>query len=146
MLCMSVFIYIQPLSSFRAPMLWFINLLLLAIFNTLFWVYANFFHRKTEKTWRYSKSTIFVRYTQNGCQSLLGVQSINTERASLRFPIILVKLSPKHVHWIEYGLMLRGRNSFDWFASCHVNNFLVIPKHKGALEKVTFSCLWNHWD
>ena len=33
-------------------------LLLLAIFNTLFWVYVIFFHKKTDKTRKYLKSTI----------------------------------------------------------------------------------------
>ena len=37
-------------------------LLLLAIFNTLFWVYVNLFHEKTDKTGKYSKSVIFVWY------------------------------------------------------------------------------------
>ena len=67
MLCL----YLHPaaqISSFRTPMLWFS---LLTIFNTLFWVYANFFFFLsffffTRKRWR-----------------LLGAQSINTERASL---------------------------------------------------------------
>ena len=49
---------------------------LLAIFNTLFWVYANLFHEKTDKTREYSKSVIFVWY-ENGRRRLLGAQSIN---------------------------------------------------------------------
>ena len=55
-------------------------LLLLAIFKTLFWVYANLFFstRKWKKTWEYLKSTIFVYI--NGHRWLLGVQSINSER------------------------------------------------------------------
>ena len=54
-------------------------LLLLAIFNTLFWVYApQNFHEKTRK---YSKSAIFIWY-ENGRWWLLGAQSINTESAS----------------------------------------------------------------
>ena len=52
--------------------------LLVAIFNTLFWVYANFFHEKTDKTQTYSKFAIFVCY-ENGRRRLLGAQSINTE-------------------------------------------------------------------
>ena len=48
---------------------------LLAIFNTLFWVYVHFsFHEKTDKTRKYSEVHHF---------RMLGVQSINTERASL---------------------------------------------------------------
>ena len=57
-------------------------LLLLAIFNTLFWVYANVFHEKMDKTWKYLKSAIFVWY-ENGHRQSLGAQSINAERASL---------------------------------------------------------------
>ena len=51
---------------------------LLAIFNTLFWVYVNFFHEKTDKTRKYSKSAIFLWY-ENGRRRLLGAQSINSE-------------------------------------------------------------------
>ena len=54
-------------------------LLLLAIFNTLFWVYANLFNEKTDKTRKYAKSAIFVWY-ENGCWGLLGAQSINSEQ------------------------------------------------------------------
>ena len=53
---------------------------LLAIFNTLFWFF--FFHEKTDKTRKYSKSAIFVWY-ENGRRRLLGAQSINGERTSL---------------------------------------------------------------
>ena len=55
---------------------------LLAIFNTLFWVYANLFHEKTDKTRKYSKSAILVWY-ENSRRRLLGAQSINSERVSL---------------------------------------------------------------
>ena len=41
-----------------------------------------FFHKKTDKTRKYSKSVIFVWY-ENSRWRLLGAQSINTERASL---------------------------------------------------------------
>ena len=59
MLCTPVYIYIQHLSSFRAPTLWFINrIVATTIFNTLFQVYANFFHKKMDKTGKYTKSTI----------------------------------------------------------------------------------------
>ena len=58
-----VYIYIRQLSSFRAPTLCLsIWLSLLAIFNTLFWVYANIFHEKTDKTRKYSKAAISVSY------------------------------------------------------------------------------------
>ena len=38
-----VYIYIWQLSSLRAPTLWFIDLSVLAIFNSLFWVHLMFF-------------------------------------------------------------------------------------------------------
>ena len=56
---------------------------LLAIFNTLFWLYANLFHEKTDKTRKYWKSAIFLWY-KDGRRRLLGAQSINTESASLK--------------------------------------------------------------
>ena len=66
----------------RAPTLWFIDVTVaIAIFKTLFWVYADFFHEKMDTTRKYSKSGIFVQY-ENGRRRLLGAQSINTERAS----------------------------------------------------------------
>ena len=63
---------------------------LLAIFNTLFWVYANFFHKKTDKRRKYSKSAIFASY-ENDCRRLLGAQSINAE-SSLR----------RIISWVSY--------------------------------------------
>ena len=41
-----------------------------------------FFHDKTDKTRKYTKSAIFVWY-ENSRRRLLGAQSINAERASL---------------------------------------------------------------
>ena len=63
MLCTPVFIFTSGSSALLGHprcglSIW---LSLLAIFNTLFWVYANFFHEKTDKTRKYSKSAIFVR-------------------------------------------------------------------------------------
>ena len=40
-----------------------------------------FFHDKTDKTRKYTKSAIFVWY-ENGRRRLLAAQSINAERAS----------------------------------------------------------------
>ena len=79
-----VYIYIRQLSSFRAPTLWFIDLNVTTchIQYSFFWVYHFFFHEKTDKAWKFSKSTIFIWYA-NGCRRFLGVQSINTERAAL---------------------------------------------------------------
>ena len=44
---------------------------------------CQFVPEKTDKTREYSKSTIFVSY-ENGRQRLLGAQSINAKRASLK--------------------------------------------------------------
>ena len=41
---------------------------------------------------KYSKSTIFVSY-KNGCQWLLAMQSINTDKASLRAAV------PRYIHF-----------------------------------------------
>ena len=62
---------------------------LLAIFNTLLWVYANRLHEKTDKTRKYSKSAIFAWY-EKGRPWLLGAQSINTERASLTYCAVVI--------------------------------------------------------
>ena len=84
MLSMPMFIFTSSISALlghtRCGLS--ISLLLLAILNTLFWVYANFFHKKTGKIWECSKSAIIVWY-ENGRWLLLGAQSINSERASL---------------------------------------------------------------
>ena len=57
--CAPVFIFNSLLSRPRCGLsIW---LSLLAIFNPLLWVYAKFFHEKTDKTREYSaKSAIFV--------------------------------------------------------------------------------------
>ena len=72
---------------------------------------VNIFHKKTDKTQKYLKPTIFAWY-KNGCRQLLGVQSINTERASGN--IYHISESVLHVtlgggrkkfimHWISRG-------------------------------------------
>ena len=53
-----VYVYIRQLSSFRTPMLWFIDLTV-ATCHIQCRVYANLFHEKTDKTRGYSKSIIF---------------------------------------------------------------------------------------
>ena len=82
---------------------------LFAIFNPLFWVYANVFHEKTDKTRKYSKSAIFVRY-EKGRRRLQGAQSINTERATRYFAITVGPI-------VDLCLqVVRGRtNSFSTF-------------------------------
>ena len=76
MLCTPVFIFTSGSSALlgcpRCGLsIW---LSLLAIFNTLFGVYANLFHEKMDKTRKYLKSIIFMWY-KNG---RLVTQSINT--------------------------------------------------------------------
>ena len=58
MLCTPVFIFTSGSSALlgRPRCGLSIWLSLLAIFNTLFWVYVNFFHKKTDKTRNYLKS------------------------------------------------------------------------------------------
>ena len=77
-----IYIHIWQLSSFRATTLWFIDLTV-ATCHIQYAFLTKFFHEKTDKTRKYSKSAIFVWY-ENGRRQLLGAQSINTERASLR--------------------------------------------------------------
>ena len=78
MLCaqVCVYIYIQRLSSFSASTLWFsdltvatchIQIIRLSEFN------AHFYHEKTDKTRKYSKSAIFLSY-KNGHRQLLDMQ------------------------------------------------------------------------
>ena len=91
MICVYMFIFTSGSSALlECPhcglLIW---LSLLAIFNTLFWVYANFFfHEKMDKTWEYWTSAILIWY-ENGCWRLLGMQSINSERASLRVKVYI---------------------------------------------------------
>ena len=92
-----VYINIQQLGSFGRPRGLSIWLLLLAIFNTLFWVYVNFFQEKTDKTRKYSKSAIFV-WHENGRRRLLGAQSIDTEIASLNSTTIDCCYMKEHVN------------------------------------------------
>ena len=74
MLCTPVFIFTSSSSALLGrPRCGLSIWLSLLIFNTLFWVYANIFHKKTDKTWKNSKSAIFVWY-KNGHWWLPGVQ------------------------------------------------------------------------
>ena len=80
MLCAPVFIFTPGSSALlgcpRCGLL--IWLSLLVTFNTILWVYVNFFQEKTDKTQKCLKSTIFVWY-ENGSWQLLDMKSINTE-------------------------------------------------------------------
>ena len=92
MLCAPVFIFTSGSSALLGHPRYGLSiwLSLLAIFNTLLWVYANLFHEETDKARKYSKSAIFI-WNENGRRRLLGAQSINTETghilASLVFPV-----------------------------------------------------------
>ena len=113
MLCPPVFISTSGCSALlgRPRCGLSIWLLLIAIFNTLFWVCANFFHDKTGKTRKYSKSAIFLWY-ENGCRQLLGAQSINTERASSN---LTEKHSGERIKRLVY---VRGRSSLVIWSLC----------------------------
>ena len=59
------------------PTLWFIYLIVTTChIQYTFLSLCQFFHKKTDKTWKHLKSTIFVWY-ENGNWRLLGTQSIN---------------------------------------------------------------------
>ena len=78
-----VYVYIQQLSSFRAPTLWFIDLTVATChikIDTLSWVNANFFHKKMDKTRKYSKSTADGYYAH---------KAFNTERVFKYFECLL---------------------------------------------------------
>ena len=98
MLCALVFIFTSGSSALLGRpccglSIW---LSLLAISSTLFWIDANFFNEKTDKTRGYSKSAIFVSY-ENGRRRLLGAQGINTDGASLAMNSI------KYWQWERVG-------------------------------------------
>ena len=95
----------------------------LAIFNTLFWVYAIFFFRRKWTTWKYSKSVIFVCY-EKGHQWSLGMQSINSEsffnicrRKSTLIPITETTQQDERVHTIV--------ESSTWYITNTIINILA---------------------
>ena len=55
-----VYIYIRQLSSFRAPMLWFIDTVATCHIQYTFLSLRQFFSRENEQNTKYSKSAIFV--------------------------------------------------------------------------------------
>ena len=96
----------QQLSSFRAPTLWFIDLTVATCYiqNTFLSLYQ-FFHEKMDKT----RNT---RMVKNGCRQLLGMQSINTEIAYLRFSLPRATkgnllLSSYEITVVQYGEIVR---------------------------------------
>ena len=99
MLCTLVFMYclqyIRQLSSFRVPTLWFIDLTVATChIQNMFLSLYQLFHKKTDKTTQ--TYSYFVILYKNDHRWLLGTQSINTERVSLRInfhytPYILTK-------------------------------------------------------
>ena len=75
-----VYIYIWQLSSFRASMLWFIDLIVATYYiQYTFLSLCQFFSQENiYKIQKYLKATIFVWY-ENSHRRLLGAQSSNTE-------------------------------------------------------------------
>ena len=119
MLCVPVFIFTSGSSALigRPRCGLSIWLSLLAIFTTLFWVYANFCHEKTDKTRKYSKSAIYVGY-KNGRRRLLGAQSINTDRAAVA-PVSGEIGTKKNQHYMGGGGRWESGGTGVW-----VNNFV----------------------
>ena len=126
-------------------------LLLLAIFNTLFWVYANLFHGKTDKTWKYWKFASFVWY-KNGCRRFLGVQSINSD---CRIPAYYYKKitvsynnnNNKIIITFIYCTLARKENNNkiigDFRVAFHFR-FKERPSAKPFIWKlVLFTCKWT---
>ena len=82
-LCACVYIYIRQLSSFRTPMLWFIDLTVATChIQYTFLSLCQFVSRENGQNRKILKVCHF-RMIQNGHRRLLGAQSINTERTSL---------------------------------------------------------------
>ena len=74
-------IYIQQLSSFRAPTLWFIDLTVATChIQCTFLSLHQFVSRENGQN---TKILVIFRMMRNGHRRLLGAQSINTERTSL---------------------------------------------------------------
>ena len=100
-------------------------LLLLAIFNTLFCVYANyFFCEKTDKTPKYSKYSRMTWKWQPAVTTV-GVQSINTEKDSLNrsvnnkeYEYFYIVLSP--YFWVWYLLFW-----LYFFLNCFMDKFVT---------------------
>ena len=111
MLCAPVFIFTSGSSALLGwpccgLSIW---LSLLAIFNTLSWVYVNLSHEKTS-----SNSAIFVWY-ENGRRRILGAQSINTEsartcsRLAIKHTVLFyISLNLKQLWTFAQGYFLRG--------------------------------------
>ena len=75
-----VYIYIQQLRSFRVPMLWFINLTVpTCLVQYIFLSLCQFFQEKMNKTWKYSKSAIFVYVAGYWVQSITETVSLSSD-------------------------------------------------------------------
>ena len=90
--CAPIFIFTSGSSAlFGCPCcglsIW---LSLLAIFNTqLFWVYANFFHEKTDKTRGYSKSAGYTKIAADGYQARKALILPDSVKQSASYPSVV---------------------------------------------------------
>ena len=118
---LSVCVYIiRQLSSLRAPTLWFIDLTtwLLTIFNTLFWLYTNFFRRKRTKHENTRSLSLSYHMKMPNTDVNTGAQIINTERASLmarKERKFCCQISPDQVIWHHFLWWKPNENHFSKF-------------------------------
>ena len=139
MLCTPVFIFTSGSSALlgRPSCGLSIWLSLLAIFNTLFWVYAIFIHEKMDKTRKYSKSY------ENGRRRLLGAQSINTERASLTFATdYFYGNSWARLHW-RHCVRRHSHQRWALLLNYRVSELVFFSCTKAGRERVPLSNLYT---
>ena len=110
---------------------------LVAIFNTLFWVYANFVHWKRSKCDNTRSLTIFVWY-ENGRRQLVGAQSINTERVSWTVTGVELRKTNHCVLWLLISMLMAHMNRD--FNSYGINSLhLSLTINKKSIRSIS-SC------
>ena len=83
-----VYIYMRQLSSFRVPTLWFIHLTVATCHIQYFSEFMPIFFMRKWTKHENTQSTPFSYHTEMAANVNTGVQSVNTEKASLKQFII----------------------------------------------------------
>ena len=146
MLCVPVFIFISgsSISSFRAPTLWFINLTVATChIQCTFLGLCQFLHEKTDKTWKYLKSAIFIWY-ENGRRRLLGAQSINTFKRinSLEECLMSCRLTKMSESSISYWAVIMN-NFYHGTVHCSSNIERYHYKYEKRNQNLQVQC--KYW-
>ena len=111
-LCACVYIYIRQLSSFRAPMLWFIDLTVVTChIHWHFSEFVNFFMRKRMKGLPCSYDTKMSAEHKLGVQSIILRASNTTDMAILLFSFFSFSLS----FFFPFVLTIILRGTVDLF-------------------------------